>query len=86
MLMRPYMVRAILEPLAAVFTFLMCSFLRVLNSALCQFHRYNTMNSRRKEFCKQRWFVNPEQDETSGPGAVVVEAVKLFFKTTDVRT
>ena len=22
------------------------------------------MNSRRKEFCKQRWFVNLEQDET----------------------
>ena len=44
---------AILEPLAAVFTFLMCSFLRVLN-AQCQFHQYNTTNSWRKEFCKQR--------------------------------
>jgi len=31
------------------------------------------MNSRRKEFCEQRWFVNPEQDEISGPGTVVVE-------------
>ena len=31
------------------------------------------MNSQRREFCKQCWFVNPERDEISGPGTVVVE-------------
>jgi len=51
---------AILEPLATVLTFLMCSFLRVLNAL-----PVSPMNSWRKEFCKQHWFVNLEQDETS---------------------
>ena len=33
----------------------------------------------RKEFCRQRWFVNPEQGETSGPGTVVVECSLAYL-------